>query len=528
MQGLRLRWSCSKGRNVQPILSRMQLRRYDEEAVRNGIPSLVLMENAARGAAEILERTILLARGGLRGKHVHILVGPGNNGGDGLALARHVLTRGGRPFVHLAADPQDMRGDAQSMLDAWTSFGGAVRMLGARPSFGDDLTADDIVVDALVGTGLQRDVEGRVREAAALVDAHPGLRIALDLPSGLDAETGRVRGFAPHVDHTITFATMKMGLLTGEGVLHSGRVHVADLAVPPALLSIVGTVGEVFEVDDMREHLRRRATDTHKVREGHTLVLAGSPGKTGAAMLSARGALRAGSGLCSLHTDPQSLASVDGRLPELMVEGLPPTLRVADFDALVAGKHAVVIGPGFGVGGRTGELLEHLFARYAAPIVVDADAITTLGRRPDLTSNVPPHAILTPHAGEAARMLDTTPEAIEADRFSALQDLVTLTRCTVLLKGARTLIGSPGRPPQAVVTGSSALAVGGSGDVLAGMIGAFCLKLEPFEAARVAATLHGLAADRFTAETGSDRGLLPSELADRLPRLIGEFLPSPR
>jgi hydroxyethylthiazole kinase-like uncharacterized protein yjeF len=510
---------------VQPILSRMQLRRYDEEAVKHGVPSLVLMENAARGAAEVLDRTILADRGGLRGKNVHILVGPGNNGGDGVALARHVLSRGGRPFLHLAADPGEMRGDAQAMLDAWTSFGGPVRMLGARPSFGDDLTRDDIVVDALVGTGLQRNLEGRVREAAGLVDQHPGLRIALDLPSGLDADTGRVHGFAPHVDHTITFVAHKPGLVTGAGTLHAGKVHLVDLAVPPALFSIVGTAGELFEVEDVRVHLRRRAYDTHKVREGHTLVLAGSPGKTGAAMLTARAALRTGTGLCSLHTDPAAVASVDGRLPELMVAPLPASLRVSDFDDLVEHKHVVVIGPGLGIGGRTGELLEHLFARYAAPIVVDADAITTLSRRPDLTSNVPPHAILTPHAGEAARMLDTTAEAIEADRFAALQDLVTLTRCTVLLKGARTLIGSPGRNPQAITVGSSALAVGGSGDVLAGVIGALCLKLEPFEAARIGATIHGLAADRFTERTGSDRGFFPTELADSLPALFGELLP---
>ena len=510
---------------MQPILSRMQLRRYDEEAVRHGIPSIVLMENAARGAAEILDRDILAHRGGLRGKCIHILVGPGNNGGDGLALARHVLARGAKPFVHVAVDPTTIQGTAQTMLDAWTAFGGSVRLLGSRPSFGDDPTVDDIVVDALVGTGLQRDLEGRVREAAALVDSHPGLRIALDLPSGLDADTGRVRGFAPHVDHTLTFAALKTGLLTGEGVLHAGRVHLVDLGVPKSLFGMIGTAGELFEQGDLPPLLKRRAVDTHKVREGHALVLAGSPGKTGAAMLTARGVLRTGAGLCSLHTDPLAVPSMEGRLPELMVEALAPTMGVSDFDALISGKHAVIIGPGLGVGGRTGELLEHLFARYAAPIVVDADAITTLSRRPDLAANVPPHAILTPHAGEAARMLDATAEEIDADRFGALQNLVTLTRCTVLLKGARTLIGSPGRAPQAIATGSSALAIGGSGDVLAGIIGALCLKLDPFDAARVGATIHGLAADRFTAETGSDRGLLPSELADSLPRLFGELLP---
>jgi NAD(P)H-hydrate epimerase len=502
----------------------MLLRRYDEEAVRNGIPSLVLMENAARGAAEVLERDILGARGGLRGKSVHILVGPGNNGGDGLALARHVLGRGGRPFVHVAVDPTSLTGDAGAMLRAWTSFGGSIRMLGPRPSLGDDPSTDDIVVDALFGTGLERNLEGRLRDAAMLVDGHPGLRIALDLPSGLDANTGRVHGFAPHVHHTLTFAAIKPGLLTGAGVVHSGKVHVVDLAVPPSLMGMLGVDGELFEAQDITPMLRRRAVDTHKVREGHTLVLAGSPGKTGAAMLAVRGALRTGAGLCSLHTDPAAIAAMDGHLPELMVEGLPPTMRVGDFDALIHGKHSVVIGPGLGIGGRTGELLEHLFARYAAPIVVDADAITTLSRRPDLCANVPPYAILTPHSGEAARMLDTTAEDVDADRFAALQNLVTLTRCTVLLKGARTLIGSPGRTPQAIDTGSTALAVGGSGDVLAGIIGALSLKLEPFEAARVGATLHGLAADRFTQRTGSDRGLLPTELADSLPSLFGELL----
>lgn len=513
---------------MQPILSRLQLQRYDAEAVGNGIPSLVLMENAARGAAEVLDRDILASRGGLRGKCLHILVGPGNNGGDGLAFARHALSRGATPFVHLAVDTKDMRGDAQLMCDAWTSFGGSVRLLGGKPSFGDELTSDDIVIDALVGTGLQRPLVGRIREAAALVDSHPGLRIALDLPSGLDADTGRVLGFAPHVDHTLTFAALKPGLVTGEGVLHAGKVHVVDLAVPASLLELIGVVGESFGASDIAGLLHRRRADTHKVREGHVLVLAGSLGKTGAAMLAALGALRTGAGMCSLHTDPLALPLLDGRLPELMVEGLPATMRADDYEALIKGKHAVVIGPGFGIAGRTSELLEHLFARYAGPIVVDADAITTLSQRPDLVANVPPHAILTPHAGEAARMLDTTAEAVDADRFAALQNLVTLTRCTVLLKGSRTLVGSPGRTPQAIVTGSSALAVGGSGDVLAGIIGALCLKTDPYDAARIGAAIHGVIADRFTAATGSDRGLFPSELANELPRIIGEFLPKGR
>jgi NAD(P)H-hydrate epimerase len=507
---------------VIPVLSREQIRELDRYAIeRCGVPSLALMESAGSGAADIVERVL---RERQLAPRVTVVCGPGNNGGDGFVVARRLRLRGFQPEVLLTAPAAKLRGDAAENYRSFIALGAEVTELG------DDLSALDaalarasLVVDALLGTGLDRPVADRVREVIERMNAAAALRVALDIPSGLDANSGSVLGTALRAEITVTFAYPKLGLLTTTGAVHAGELHVVDIGVPPSVVETVGRSAELLEARDVAGRIAPRSLGAHKTMAGRVVVLAGSAGKTGAALLVARGALRGGAGLVTLCGFPEAADALDRRVLEEMTGRIDRQRIQGSLDELLQGANAVAIGPGLGLGADERAIVDHVVLGWDGAKVVDADALTHFAGRAEELRRAAGRIVLTPHAGEAARLLGSSARDVESDRFEAVRQLVATTRAVVLLKGPRTLIGAPDALPVVSSADAPALATAGAGDVLTGLVAALSCTLEPRWAACCGAWIHGRSAEHWSARLGSDRGLLAHEVADGMPAVFAEL-----
>ncbi len=506
---------------MRPVLSAQQMRAFDGHASNAlGVPSLELMENAGRGAAEGILR--LLPADQARSQTVVVVAGAGNNGGDGFVVARRLLSAGVNAKTFLALPADQLKGDALANYRALVDAGAKVTELreDCEPLVAT-LSSATLAVDALFGTGLARDITGFLARVVEAINNAPCRKVSLDLPSGLDADTGRVLGVAVRADYTFTFAHPKLGLCTPRGAAHAGQVEVCDI-VEPADPSATGSSAQLAEATDVRELLPSRASTVHKSSAGRVLVVAGSPGKLGAALLSAHGAQRAGAGLVTIVTSPAAADALDGRVLEAMTASLDASAPEASLKVLLERSDSLVVGPGLGLDDATRRLVDAAVFGFEGPKVLDADAITHFaGRGAELTRARA--VLLTPHAGELGRLLGVPSSQIDDDRFGAVARAVELTSAVVLLKGRYSIVGAPGALPVLIPTGGPVLATGGSGDVLAGIIAALSCELPPREAAFVGAYLHGAAGDAWAASRGADRGLLAHELADELPRTLGEL-----
>ncbi len=478
------------------MLTREAVRDLDAQAIQDGVPGLVLMENAGRGAAEaILDAELPLDR-------VLVVGGPGQNGGDGWVLARHLQLRGVSVRGVLLGERAKVCGDARVNLEALAKLGVDVAVVAPGPIEVGDAT---LVVDAVFGTGLDRPITGGWAAAIASLRDCALPIVALDLPSGVDADTGAVRGVAVGARLTVTFAALKPGLLQYPARGLVGELVQAHIGVP----ATAAAEAWLMERSDLARWLTVRPPDSHKGNAGHVLVVAGLEGKTGAAYLSAHGALRAGAGLVTLASpNPRSL---DARVVEAM------TTRAVDAEATLAalqGKTAFVLGPGLGQDVRGDELAHRLGLEAPVPGVLDADALNLWASRGiDELSRASAPRVLTPHPGEAARMLGTTVAEVQRDRYAAARTLAARTGQVVVLKGASTVVAA-GRTVRVCDAGTPALSVAGTGDVLAGIVGALMGQLEPFDAASAGVLWHALAGE---VAARADRGLLAREVADALP-----------
>jgi NAD(P)H-hydrate epimerase len=502
---------------MTPVLSRAQTRAHDEYAINIcHVPGIILMENAGRGAADVIER---LAGAG----PVVVVCGPGNNGGDGFVVARHLLARGFEVASLLLAPPDKLTHGARINRDAYVGLGGRYLELSADDlgTLRTELGGAATLVDALFGTGLTRSIEGHFKEVIELINGASLRRIALDIPSGLDADTGALLGTAVEAHHTITFGHLKMGLLTAQGAHLSGMLSVVDLGLTPLVLAAVGHEAEVIDSEAIRKWLAPRDAALHKHAAGNVLSVAGSPGKIGAALLVGRGALRAGAGLVTIASWPEAASALESRVVELMTARIDRADIQGSLDRALAGKRVVVIGPGFGTDDDAKRAVEHVVLHWDGIKIVDADALTLFGGRPEALAGARGSLILTPHPGEAARLLGRPAKEIEANRPRFARELSERARAVAILKGSRTLVAVPGAPLFINTSGNPALATAGAGDVLAGIIAAFACVLPPDRAAIAAVHVHGLAADRWRSRrAGADRGLLAHEIADELPALL--------
>ncbi len=491
-----------------PLLTRESVRAIDVDAVdRLGLPSLVLMENAGAGAARLIRERF---HGSL--ERVAIVGGIGQNGGDAWVVARHLLHAGIQCECVLVGDPAKVSGDAALNLATLRALGVKVENAQTRASVGPALQRATSIVDGLFGTGLDRALRG---EVAAIVDAinARGVSVcALDLPSGIDANTGQVLGSAVRARLTATFAAHKRGLHQHPGAAHAGEVVLVSIGVPAPASDEVA----LAERSDLSAQLPQRADDGHKSRHGDVLVIAGSAGKTGAAFLSALGAMRAGAGLVTIAAQTEARRALDQKVVEIMTEDLG---RDPEKTALSLAKKrgAVVLGPGAGLDEATLRILRGLAVSLPVPTVVDADALRALEHSLSTLRSAKGPRVLTPHPGEAAGLLGCSTGDVQGDRYAAALRLAQESAHVVVLKGARTVIAAPEGKLRVCSAGTVALGVAGTGDVLAGVIAALSCELPPFEAAWAGAMLHGLAGEQ-AAQT--DRGLLASEVASAIPAVL--------
>ncbi len=498
-----------------PLLGRDAVRAIDRDAVeRVGLPSLVLMENAGSGACRVL-----FDRYGDALDRVVVLGGPGQNGGDGWVVARHLANAGVVPIVALAGSRAKVKGDAATNLGVLEALGIAVHELGSpsAAAAAPFLERATCVVDGLFGTGLDRPIEGGLAEIIGAVNATFAPVLALDVPSGIDADTGAVLGAAIDADTTVTFAAHKRGLHQHPGVDHAGHVVLVSIGVPGPSED---APAQIFDPVDVARVVADRAVDAHKGSAGRVFVFAGSPGKTGAAVLAGTGALRAGAGLVTIAPRAAALAALERKVVELMTEALPDDAERA-VDAAVAlapRMDAAVVGPGLGVDPDGVAIALGLAARLPIPTVLDADALTALaGAGLESIRDAAGARILTPHPGEAARLLGCSTADVQRDRYAAATAIAARSNAVAVLKGARTVVAAPDGRLRVCRRGVAALATAGTGDVLSGVTAALAAHHDSLEAAIVAVVLHALAGE---IAADSDRGLLAHEVADAIPRAL--------
>lgn len=486
------------------VLTAETMAAFDRRATEElGVPSLVLMENAALAVVDALVENYPAAASAT------VFCGPGNNGGDGLAAARHLAVRGLRVEVVLVPGTSRPSPDALAQLAIVRRMGVAIHeVLPDQPV--EDLVAragaSDVVIDALYGTGLRRALEGQAADLVQSLNRLDRPRLAVDLPSGLHGSHASVPG--PHVeaDLTVTFAALKIAHVLWPAAGACGRVAVADLGVRVDLAA--GEVGDLHLVvaEELASALPPRRRASHKGDYGHVLLVAGSTAKGGAAALATRGALQSGAGLVTAAV-PESVCSLVG-LSNLEAMTLPLPVAAGGEIALTAVetvleaaavRDVLAIGPGLGDGGEVRELARQVVLRCRRPTVVDADALNAFAGCAERLRERVAATVLTPHVGELARLLGKTTQQIAADRLAALRQAVATTGAYVVLKGHQTLIGTPAGAVFVNSTGNPGMASGGTGDVLTGMVAALLAQGHaPAVACQLAVFLHGLAGDLAT------------------------------
>lgn len=494
---------------ARAVYSARQSRSLDERAQRQlGVPGYTLMQRAGTACWEELKRM----SGGAPPDCLHVVCGSGNNGGDGYVLARLALAAGWPLRVwQVGAAPS--RGDAVQALADWHQAGGR-----EQPWCADALVAGGgrlvLIADAIFGTGLSRPVEGGAAEAIAAINAagEAGARVlAVDLPSGLDADRGQPLGLAVRGQRTLSFIGHKAGGFLGAGPDYCGVLRLDRLDLPDSLFAEEPPLFRLLNASELRAALPPRPREAHKGANGHALLLGGDAGMAGAALMAGRAALRSGAGLVSVLTHPGHSGALVAAQPELMVSGW---LSGDDVRAKLAAARAVALGPGLGQG-TWGRALYSAVSGCELPTVLDADALNLLAEQP---RRLPANAVLTPHPGEAARLLACTTAAIQADRLAAVQALRDRYGAVVVLKGAGSLVA--GSQVWLCPYGNPGMAVGGMGDALTGVIlGLLAQGLAAEDAARLGVLIHALAGDAAAAQDGP-RGLLPSDLIAELRPLV--------
>jgi ADP-dependent NAD(P)H-hydrate dehydratase / NAD(P)H-hydrate epimerase len=495
------------------LVTAEQMRALDRETIDViGVPGVVLMESAGRGVVDVIARHFDVPK-----TRAVVFCGPGNNGGDGFVVARHLANRGADVVVGIVGERDKIKGDAKTHFDACAKSN--VRIFEADKA---PLHRNDLAVDAVFGTGLARPVgAGPARDVIARMRAHRGPVVAVDVPSGLDADKGII-GPCVRADHTVTFAFAKLGLVGAEEQSVVGALHVVDIGISEKLARERGVKAELLD-EGVLAPLRNRDLAGHKGTHGHVLVVAGSRGKTGASLLCGTSVLRSGAGLCTVVMPREAADVVEGRVPELMIEGND---RPGELQALLAGKKAAAIGPGIPRDDASKERLRVL-ANSELPLVVDADALNLIAADPLAWPRRGSPTVLTPHPGEAARLLGATTGAVQEDRVGAARAIADKFGAVAVLKGARTVIAAPDGRLAVNPTGNPGMGTGGTGDVLTGVVAAALARtppngdgrVDPFAAACSAVYLHGAAGD-YAAKLRSQTGLLASDLLDALPHLL--------
>ena len=496
------------------VLTAAQMREVDRRTVELGIPSLILMENAAQRVVEFLERRFAP----LAAQRIAVLCGKGNNGGDGLAVARQLLTRV-RPLrldVLLAADPAELKGDPAANYRMFAGCGGAT-----APALPPESRCASVVVDALLGTGMKGSATGRYLELIREINGGFPLAkiVAVDIPSGMASDTGASPGECVRADYTVTFTAPKLGQALEPNCEQCGELVVAPIGSPPALFEDDASISKSLSTAaDFAPLFAPRRRDSNKGHYGHVMVFAGARGKTGAASMAGIAALRAGAGLVTVASAESAIAPIASHAPELMTEPLEETedgsiaaVSPAVLARLLERKTVVAAGPGLGTNRHTVRFVRKLFAECKLPMVVDADGLNALAGTPFRAPG--PLRVLTPHPGEMSRLCGKTVAEVQADRLGVAQEFASERGVCLVLKGNRSLIALPDGRIWINPTGSPAMATGGTGDILTGMVAGFLAQFpdEPEIAVRAAVWLHGRTGELGERELG-EKSLIATDL----------------
>lgn len=505
------------------VLNTQQMREADRRTIDEiGIPSIVLMENAGRQAVAAMEA----AFDDLATSHVGVLCGRGNNGGDGFVVARTLIQRGVETSVFLLGSVAEVRGDARVNLEVLGRIGLTVVEITNAQEWElhfSEISRCELLVDAILGTGFNGQLSGLLETVVADVNGLGVPVVAIDLPTGVSADTHEVAGEAIDASMTVTLAAPKIPLILPPADSHGGDLVIADIGIPlPILDEVEGPYIEILTREDMRDLVPARTPDSHKGDFGRVLIIAGSVGRFGAAHLAGLGALRSGAGLVTIATARSCVPVIAAMAPEYMTEPLDETAsgtidysaldRVLDIQADI-----IAVGPGLGQSPGTAAFVQGLLERTGVPLVLDADALNAFAGEPDrLVGRDGVDVIITPHPGEMARLLNISVEAVQHDRLRHATEFAASHRLHVVLKGHRTVIAGPDNRAFINLTGNSGMATGGTGDLLTGMIAAWFAQLLDAEAAcRLAVYLHGSAGDLAEADEG-EVALIAGDIASRL------------
>lgn len=510
------------------------------------IPGIVLMENAGLGTVRMIEEEL----GPPNGSFALLFIGPGNNGGDGLVIGRHLHQRGCKPIFFFLVDPDKLSGDAAANMEIVRKLRLPFHIIDSNArvqtipvlykQFINQGRPCYAIVDAIFGTGLARSVSDQFSETIKFINDSDSVHgipvIAVDIPSGMDSDNGKVLGTCIRADFTATYGCPKPGHVLHHGPEFSGKIKTIDIGIPPETLERARITTELLDKKTAEELVSslKRAANAHKGSHGHLAVLAGSVGKTGAATLAVNGALRTGTGLISLFTPKDLNLIYETLLVEAMTISLPASTSFVSVNDLtfitqnIEGKNAVIIGPGIGTDPATTELVLRLYETIKLPMVLDADALNILAENRDNLPSAAGPRIFSPHPGEMARLLGCTIDEIQDNRVKAAREACTIYSkarkdCIMILKGAGTIVTTSTGLTYINTSGNPGMATGGMGDVLTGIIGGLlCQNLDAEKAAAAGVFLHGMAGDILYEKNGF--GYSASELAEQLPGCLTRLL----
>jgi NAD(P)H-hydrate epimerase len=510
------------------VLSAKEMAGLDAKTIAEiGIPGIVLMENAAQGAAAFFMRV----QPDLAGRKITVVAGSGNNAGDGFALARIFHSKGARVDVVCLRSPAKLTGDALTNFSILEKIAVPVFVWNEAEDFEaqwERVGRTDAVIDAILGTGLKSEVTGLYKQIIERINGLQVPVLAVDVPSGLDASTGLPLGAAIRATATATFGFLKIGHVIGQGPELTGQLEVIDIGIPPGLAQSTGIQRLLLTDELLSSWIEPRSPEVHKGGAGHVCVLSGSIGKTGAAALVCLGASRAGAGLVTLFV-PQSLNPIlEVKLTEAMTLAIaetsqktPSSAALNEILGFLDGKQALAMGPGISTHEDTTALVKELLLKAPCPIVLDADAITAIADDPGILLKTRAPVVLTPHPGEMARICHCSIADVQRNRLESASRFASQYGAVLVFKGHRSVIAAPDGRLAINTTGNPAMASGGMGDTLTGIIaGLLAQGFESFTAACLGVYTHGAACDRIFEEV-STRGLLATDMLDEVPAVLG-------
>lgn len=513
------------------IVTANEMQQMDRKTIKSfGVPGRILMENAGREAVRIFLKTF----DGLSGKKVGIMAGRGNNGGDGFVMARYLAQKNISVTVYLLSASSRLTGDAAANFRLLAPLHIPVYELSDHDAFSRvkvSMRQQDIWVDAILGTGLNSDVRGYFKKVIEFINRRGKPVLAVDIPSGLNADTGQPCGVCIRAHTTATFGFAKIGHILFPGAVYTGDLEIVDIGIPPYIADSIGPRQYLLTKNYVADYLQPRTPDAHKGSTGHLLVIAGSPGKTGAAAMTAMSAMRSGAGLVTLGLPAGLNPVLEAQVLEVMTRPLPETVdgllaeaSVDQIRGLLSDKKCLAIGPGLGVTDETRSLVFELIRNCPVPVVIDADGLNCLAGHTAILKNRKNPVVLTPHPGEMARLMDTTVSQIQANRIDSARKFAERFNVVVVLKGACTIVAHPDGKAFMNPTGNPGMASGGMGDVLTGIIaGLITQGYPPGTGAEIGVYLHGASADELTGTCGPF-GILASDVMHGIPAQIGKLL----